>query len=360
MLRIKPLLLITFTILIIVGAILVSIQKRGSDTAIKIGVITPLTGDSAYWGSSTRKGFELAEKELRNEGLDVKFIFEDGQLDPKTALNAAQKLVTIDSVDAIYSEFNPAAIAVTSFLKDKPIIHLYDAAPVSPLQESDNAYKTYLDYEVNCQSVAEILEHRGIERIGILKMNLEFGELCLKGVKNVFPTAYVENYDVGTTDFRTSLEKLKTKSVQAIVNVAFPQETLIPIRQMSQLGIKVPYVAMTEMFPVPVIEEYKQLLDGVITIGFPPVTEDYKKKFKMTFPGNFIEDEHAAALAYLHGRQLAKALHTCGKKVVCAKEILDNAPADPIIDFRGFHNRVAAFGTEFLEWKDGEFIPIVE
>jgi len=78
-------------VLVAILAIGYFVSKGSSPTStesIKIGVITPLTGDLAFWGENSRLGVELAKKDLTKEGINVDFIVEDGQLDPKTALNA--------------------------------------------------------------------------------------------------------------------------------------------------------------------------------------------------------------------------------------------------------------------------------
>ncbi len=107
-------------ILIMIGIIIIGLHyftaKQGTSTKnqITIGVITPLTGGVAYWGESAQTGIELAKKDLTKEGIQANVIVEDGQLNAAIALSAAQKLVSIDKVQAIYAEFNPAAISVSS------------------------------------------------------------------------------------------------------------------------------------------------------------------------------------------------------------------------------------------------------
>jgi len=108
----KGVLLVVVLVIIVVIALLVYFDSSKQSDAIKIGVITDLTGPAAYWGESSRIGAELAVEDLRKEGYDIELLFEDYQLDATKALNGAQKLVNVDNVDGIYAEFNPAAISV--------------------------------------------------------------------------------------------------------------------------------------------------------------------------------------------------------------------------------------------------------
>jgi ABC-type branched-subunit amino acid transport system substrate-binding protein len=343
--------------LVVVVGIYVSVQK--DSTSIKVGVVTPLTGAVAYWGESSTMGFELAKADLVKEGINVEFIIEDGQLDPKVALSAAQKLVNIDKVDAMYSEFNPAAIAVNSFLKDRNILSVYDAAPISPLKESINVYKTYLDYEDSCRKVADLLKSRGIKSIGVLKLNMEFGDLCLKGISRVYTDGvYVEDYNAGSTDFRVALSKLKAKNVQVLFNASFQPETLASLKQARELGMASVFVGLSETISPDVVAEYSSLLEGSIMYGLPNVLPDFVARISKEFPGRTVANYQALALAYIHSMQIARALNKCSSDLACARNEMDNAKPETLMGFTGFTNRIAGFEVLIQEWKGGGFVDV--
>jgi len=357
--------IITVIVVIIIVVVIFVLASRSGEEGdltgepIKIGVITPLTGGVAYWGESAVFGVELAKRDLATEGIEVDFIVEDGQLDPKVALNAAQKLVNMDAVDAVYSEFNPAAIAVTSFVKDKHILHLYDAAPISPLQESENIYKTYLDFEASCQEVAQLVKNRGIESVGVLKMNLEHGDLCLKGIRKVYgDNAVVEEYNPGLTDFRTPLSKLKTNDVQALFNVAFQPETLASLRNIQELKMDVLFVGLSEIVSPDIVDQYTNLLEGAVMFGLPAVSNDFIERLGREFPDATISNYQAVALAYMHLKQIAQSLHTCRKDLACVRNEMDQVRPEPLVGFTGFQNHIAGFDVLIQEWRNGEFVDI--
>lgn len=343
-------------LLILVAGVSVSnLMKNEGKSDIRIGVITPLTGGVSYWGESSLTGIKLAQIDLKKKGIEVDVIVEDGQLDPKTALSAAQKLVNVDSVSAMYSEFNPAAIAVSSFLKDKNIIQIYDATPTSPLALSQNFYKTYLDYEVSCGQVADILKDRGHRKVGVLKMNLEHGELCLKGIRKTFgDKVMVESYDPGQTDFRTSLLKLDKQEIDVVFHASFQPETLASLRNMRTLGMRQTFVGLSETITPDIVPEYKDMLEDAITFGLPKVSRDLIQRMKVEVEDARIIDENAAGLAYVHITQLAGALSVCGTDTKCSRQKLNESAADPRIGFQGFRDRVAGFDTLIEEWKGGK------
>lgn len=333
--------------------------SQSTESDIHIGVITPLTGGVAYWGESSRVGIRLAEQELKEKGVDISVIVEDGQLDPKVALNAAQKLVGVDGVDAIYSEFNPAAIAVSSYLKDKDMVQIYDAAPVSPLLESENFFKTTLDYEKSCEQVSKLLKKRGYSRIGVLKVNLEYGDLCAKGIRNVFGTnVFVESYNAGATDFRTPLAKFTASDVEVVFHAGFQPETLASLKNLRGLNTRMPFIGLMETMTPGVAEEFKDVLEGSIMFGMPRVSPELLARLNAVAKDSKLIDQNAAALAYLHITQLGEALSECEKETACVREKLKNAKPNEDAGFKGFKDRIAGFDTLIHEWNGEAFVEV--
>ena len=93
-------------------------ENKAEDEVIKIGVLAPLTGNSAAIGDWFKKGIEFAiEKNPKTKG--VKIIFEDTKNDAKTAVAAYNNLKR-QNVNAIFS-----TMSGTSF-------------PIKPLAIKDN------------------------------------------------------------------------------------------------------------------------------------------------------------------------------------------------------------------------------
>ncbi len=323
---------------VLVGVIFLSFQgKEKEEEVIKIGIITDLTGQGAYWGESTRIGAEMAARELREEGYKVNLIFEDYRLDTIDAINAAQKLINIDKVNAIYADFNPGAVAIGSLMKDKDTIFMYAAAVVSPLEESPYTYKTYLDFRAGCRTISERLKEEGIDKPGLLKLNWEAGELCSKGVKDVYgEEALIESYNFGESDFKTQLTKLITGGAQAIMSPALEEGTLITLKNMRELGISLPFGTVQDTLNEQTINQYSEELKNGISFGM-----DIDREFSENISGYNLSTKDGAALAYVHVKQLVKYLTECGNSTICTANMLDQAGSDNTINFRGFENRIA-------------------
>lgn len=328
--------IVVIIIIIILAVVLTNKPKNTS--AVKIGVITDLTGPAAYWGESTKAGADILLKELTAEGQKVEFVFEDYGLDAAKSISAAQKLVNINNVDAVYAEFNPAAIAVSSFLKDKQIPFIYDAAVVSPLKDNNLFYKTYLDYQEGCKQIAQKFKDNGVVKMGMLKMNLEAGELCYNGIKEVYGGNLIsEGFNLGETDFRTQLLKIKNGGAGAVITSAFEGDTANTLKVIKDFKYDLLYGTVDDTITDNVKNTYGAQLNGALTFGFSDPSADFQAKlkdYKLATP-------YGAAIAYTHLKQLVKAVSDCGKDTVCISKSLNNSKTDQAIGFQGYKDRIA-------------------
>ncbi|MEO8598877.1 MAG: branched-chain amino acid ABC transporter substrate-binding protein, partial [bacterium] len=92
----------TLKMIPIAGAIALALAGSASaeEQVVKIGHTGPLSGSNAFAGKDDENGVRLAVEELNAKkltigGKQIKFVLqsEDDQCDPKSGVNAAQKLV---------------------------------------------------------------------------------------------------------------------------------------------------------------------------------------------------------------------------------------------------------------------------
>src|SRR5579859_7324318 len=81
--------------------VLIAVGCRDSGS-IPIGVVVPLSGNSANYGKSCQQGIDLALNEINASGgargRQFRAIYEDDKAQAKDGLTAAQKLINIDHV----------------------------------------------------------------------------------------------------------------------------------------------------------------------------------------------------------------------------------------------------------------------
>src|SRR5215475_9116850 len=86
--------------LLLAGAMALGLTSAASAEELRIGFIAPTTGIFAQVGKDMVDGFKMYLDEKKNKfgSTDVKFIVEDEQAKPDTAVIKAKKLILQDKV----------------------------------------------------------------------------------------------------------------------------------------------------------------------------------------------------------------------------------------------------------------------
>ncbi|MDR1026270.1 MAG: ABC transporter substrate-binding protein, partial [Lactobacillus sp.] len=100
---------------------------------IKIGVIFPLSGDSAIYGESAQAAAEVFMDELSK--IDTKYnyeiIFEDNRQKLSETVNIAKKFITYDKVDVLITFLANFGMAVAPVAQEYKTPH-FSVASVDP------------------------------------------------------------------------------------------------------------------------------------------------------------------------------------------------------------------------------------
>lgn len=93
-------------LLLLVAALLLSVSchRKKQENTVRIGAVLPLSGNLSQVGESGRTGLLMAEDYINNRyKKKMKIIFEDGKGNPTVSVNAANKLISFDKVDKLFS-----------------------------------------------------------------------------------------------------------------------------------------------------------------------------------------------------------------------------------------------------------------
>ncbi len=94
-----------------------------AEDAIKIGVVTPLSGTYAPIGQQVRWGLELATKEANAAGgilgRKIELLFEDSEANPAVATQKAEKLFQVEKVDFLTGTVNSGATLVVGQVAER-------------------------------------------------------------------------------------------------------------------------------------------------------------------------------------------------------------------------------------------------
>lgn len=232
---------------IIIGAFWIfTLKETGT---IKIGLIAPLSGDTAIYGTASRGGAEIAIEEINNaegvNGRKLEVVYEDGKCNGKDAATAANKLISIDQVLVIFGTICSAeTLAIAPIAESNKIVLLSAASSAPSITEAgDYIFRTWPSDSLQGKEMAEYIYSKGIKKVAIVNMNSDYPV----GLANVFKETFIqlggevlisETYESTAKDFRTQLTKIKAKNPEAIYIIPYTAEAGILVKQIKELGIK--------------------------------------------------------------------------------------------------------------------------
>ncbi len=126
---------------------------------LKIGVILPLSGDTATAGVAIRNGTLMAARNLANR-CKVELVFEDDQLQQSRSVASFYKLTSFDKIDAliVFSSGSGKAIAPLADTAKIPVIAIASDAAVS------RGKKFTFNHWVTPESQAKLLVPEALRR----------------------------------------------------------------------------------------------------------------------------------------------------------------------------------------------------
>ncbi len=216
-------------------------NQQNSTKIIKIGVITPLTGEAAAWGTWVQKSMDLAYAEINNP--NIKLIYEDDKCDPKTGVDAYIKLTTVDHVDMITGQVcSSVTLAIEPLAKRDNIPLLTTGASATSLRGAgDQLFNLYFLNDVASIYIANYLTSIGIKKAAILYVNNDFGATLRDGFKTQFENnggtvTDIESVDQKSQDNRTQLAKIKQSGPEYVFLATYYDNAAYAMKQNKELG----------------------------------------------------------------------------------------------------------------------------
>ena len=349
----KSVIILTFTILQIVA----TTAAAPESLPVILGFITDLSGIGSYWGIQAKVGIEMARDEINAANGHFEVVFGDHTFKPTTALSEAQKMLNVDNVDALWVEFAPTAVASSVAAVKRQRLFLNNSATTSILESNPYAFKAYLDFERGCREIGEAWQRHGITKVGMLKLNGEFAELCLKGAQSVYPDSLVMSYDF-SEDVSTQVLRMKSEGREAIFNVGLEADMLNMLKACKNLNYH-PKIAVAEpdaLTPL-VIKTYPDMLEGVAAFGFPPIAPNFLARLSTRTHTIVPKTPEAAALSYTHARQIFAAVSKCpDREIRCITDAMASSHPDTTMRFVGWRNRIADYDFRVREWKGSKLV----
>ncbi len=214
-----------------------------------VGVILPLTGRYATFGSLVRRGMELALEIHDKTREPVPFIFKDSGNDPQLAVQAVSELAHRDRVMAIAGPLTGSAAEAAAWQAQQDRVPLLALSQREGLPESGPfVFRNSLTARLQVQAlVTYAMEGQGLTRFGILHPASKLGqemvdlfswEVAARGGEVVDIQGYAED----ATDFRRQIKLLQGKDPDA------PEEEEKPADPLQEPLVAKPVVPFDALF----------------------------------------------------------------------------------------------------------------
>ncbi|MCI5065658.1 ABC transporter substrate-binding protein, partial [bacterium] len=213
---------------------------------LQVGVILPLSGESASVGEAIRNGMLLSYDHLPAEVRSkLELVFEDDGLKPKSTIAAYRKLAASGDLDVVVTASSGTSNALAPLTENdkRPLIAIAtDPKVVAGRSYAVNFWVT--PEEQARVGVQEALKrgYRRIARIStiqdaMLSLKNHFDEEVGDRIKVVLD----EEYPAEIKDFRPYITKLKgQQDLDALVVGLMPGQLGVFARQVRQLGVTLP------------------------------------------------------------------------------------------------------------------------
>lgn len=288
--------LIIVAFLLYIG--LISCAKENGTDPIRIGVVTPLTGDFGSYGQDIRKGIDLAIEQINGQD-DVgqkraKVFYEDGCM-PEESVKAVAKLVEVDDVEMITGVLCIVSIVPMAKVTENKNITIMSVAANADmvLNAGSHIFSTNIAIKHEAGAQADFaIEKLLAKRAAVVFIDTPFGIDYDKHFTARFEQsgARVTNHeklDFYGSDFRTQLSKVKPENPDVILAVHLGNQMGILIRQAREMGLEVPIIGTYEAEDPSVVKSAGDAIEGFIISS--PTTKSKTQK-QQEFTRSFLEE----------------------------------------------------------------------
>jgi branched-chain amino acid transport system substrate-binding protein len=169
-------------------------QDESADE-FKVGVITSLSGDLAFGGNITKRGYDYWADTVNDKGgievggekYPVRLIFADDQSDPAQAAEAAERLSVEEEVDFILGPYSSSAT-----LGAAPIIDKYKVPHITGSAESPDIWTEGFEYTFGTIPAANVMAPHAIRTLA--QAAPEAKTVYVVGIDDPFAGAVAESF----------------------------------------------------------------------------------------------------------------------------------------------------------------------
>ncbi len=241
---------------------------------LKIGALMPITGDLQAYGEADVTGVQFAIKQINAaggvNGEDVEIVVADTQTRPQAGVDAAQKLINVDGVDAIVGALSsgvtiPVAKSVTSREGVVQISNASTSPTITTLEDNDFLFRSVPSDAFQGVALANLVEEKGLSSVSVMYVNNDYGQ----GLADAFSEAFEGDvstsiaFEQGQASYRGELQQAAGGGAEALVLIGYPESGSVILRQSLEGGYLTKFIFTDGMKAPEIIDRLGgQFLNG--------------------------------------------------------------------------------------------------
>ncbi len=330
---------------------------------VTVGMLTTLSGNAAYLGEDTQKGFELA---LDLAGADnVELVVEDDTQDAETAQGLADRMISRDGAQIMTGiVFSDVANAVVPTVLEQDMLYLSTNAGPSTFAGSGcdaNYFSVSYQNDNPAEATGEWVKQQGHENVVAAAPNYQAGQDSVNGFRRTFGELQNEFYtELGATDYAQTIAQIRDEDPDAVyffypggMGIAFVQQYIE-----SGLAEEIPIYGPTFSFDETLVDAIGEAAVGLENASFwapdldNPANEEFVAAYRDAYdttPTNY------AAQGYDTARLLLSALEAVGGDVSDTAALREAVAAADFDSVRGDFS----FGTNQHPVQDWYILEVV-
>ncbi len=344
--------------------LLIFFPGRGAsaDEAIKIGLMTHLTGDFAAWGQAYLEGVTLGQEQLNSSGgvrgINIALEIEDTHFDSASTATASKKLLDVSRVPiAMVSTFTEAMVAGPMFQRAKvPLLVFGDGGgQIETLGSFVFSTGTWVDGYALAASKF-LADRRKARTVALVATNNPWSQSTANSFKRDFEhrggtIVYRADLNPSDSDFRTIVQRIRNSGVDAVF--APLTAGVIPFfEQARRMNLGLPIMVAGGALDTDVIAAAPQAVEGrYVTNAFLDQRRPRAQEFLAQYRRKYGKEPlypSVSARGFDGFMAIANALR--GAKSLAGEDLQEALFS---VDFEGvgFHLRIDKQGTALLPVK---------
>jgi branched-chain amino acid transport system substrate-binding protein len=237
---------------------------------LKVGLVAPLTGPMASFGEQGKRGMEMAIDEINSAGgilgAQVQMIVENFAGDPKVAVAATEKVITVDKVQVVRVAFHSSSILAAMEVTEKygiPLVTIGGVADEITTRGYKYIFRVCSNTTQVCSCLIEyVAKYFKPKTVAILHEQSLMGQSYVNKDKEIIRTLYpewriltIEPYDAAGLDFKPLLEKVRAMNPDVLIIHPYLTDLVLMLKQMDEIGYRpnmiisggVPNLSLIEM-----------------------------------------------------------------------------------------------------------------